>query len=71
MLGDLPSMLCSVLSSHWISLAEYWYRTSFHSALGRTPFEVLYDYPRSHFGIVPSDACAVSDCNSGLMSDPQ
>lgn len=26
---------------HWLSLAEYWYNTSFHSALDRSPFEVL------------------------------
>jgi hypothetical protein len=28
--------------SKWISLVEYWYNTSFQSAIGRTPFEVLY-----------------------------
>jgi transposase InsO family protein len=27
--------------SRWLSLAEYWYNTSPHSAFGRTPFEVL------------------------------
>jgi transposase InsO family protein len=26
----------------WLSLTEYWYNTSEHSALGKSPFQVLY-----------------------------
>jgi ribosomal protein L21E len=37
--------------SKWISLAEFWYNTTFHSALGKSPFEVLYGYKPKHFGI--------------------
>lgn len=36
------------VSSKWVeylSLAEYWYNTKFHSATRMTPFEALYGYP--------------------------
>jgi ribosomal protein L21E len=37
--------------SQWLPLAKYWYNTNHHSALGKTPFQVLYGYTPRHLGI--------------------
>jgi hypothetical protein len=57
---------CPAKWVHWVSLMEFWYNSSFHSSLGRSPFEVLYGFPPRHIGIVPLDATPVSDLNSWL-----
>ena len=51
----------------WLSLAEYWYNTTFHSALGRTPFEVLYGQSPRHLGITDMSACTSSDLEHWLQ----
>lgn len=36
----------------WLSQAEFWYNTNFHTSLGCTPFKALYGYD-PHFGVAP------------------
>jgi len=50
----------------WLSLAEYWYNTSFHSALGKSPFEVLYGFPPRHMGLDVDSVPQVPDLASWL-----
>ncbi|WVZ95411.1 LOW QUALITY PROTEIN: hypothetical protein U9M48_041179 [Paspalum notatum var. saurae] len=40
----------------WLPLAEFWYNSSDHSDIGRSPFQALYGYPPRHFGINSTDA---------------
>lgn len=45
--------------AYWSSWAEYNFNTSFHTATGRTPFEVVYGRsPRSHLDFLPEEVKA-------------
>lgn len=50
----------------WLFLAEYWYNTCFHSALGRTPFEVVYGHLPREFGVTQVEECTVPDLAAWL-----
>ncbi|KAJ1255464.1 hypothetical protein BS78_K215600 [Paspalum vaginatum] len=62
---------CSVHScprqwNKWLPHIEYWYNTTFQSALGKTTFEVLYGHPPRHLGIANLQACTVPDLEQWL-----
>jgi ribosomal protein L21E len=57
---------CPQQWSKWLPLAEFWYNTTFHSALGKTPFEVLYGYKPKHFGIQDVPDAIVPDLQTWL-----
>jgi hypothetical protein len=48
----------------WLYLAEFWYNSSKHEALGFSPFEVLYGYTPKPFGLE-----VVSDSSVPLLED--
>lgn len=57
---------CPTKWIQWLSLAEFWYNTSCHSALGRSPFEVLYGHSPRHFGLDSASAISVLDLSDWL-----
>ena len=50
----------------WLPLAEYWYNTTYHSALGKTPFEVLYGNSPRHLGISDISSCQTAELEEWL-----
>jgi hypothetical protein len=52
---------------HWLSLAEYWYNTSYHSAIAMSPFEALYGHPPRHFGMSVAGSCSVDSLTQWLQ----
>jgi transposase InsO family protein len=58
---------CPVKWAQWLSLVEFWYNTSAHSALdGKSPFQVLYGHSPRHFGLSTDDTCVVPDVEAWL-----
>lgn len=52
---------CPTKWKDWLSLAEFWYNTTYHSSLGKTPFEILYGHEPRHSGIDRVETCVVDD----------
>jgi hypothetical protein len=57
---------CPQRWAQWLSLVEYWYNTNWHSALNKSPIEILYNHSPRHFGLVPSDARGLTDLQHWL-----
>lgn len=57
---------CPSKWKHWLSLEEYWYDTSYHTSLKRTPFKVLYGYRPNHPGLNFSDQGTVPSLQTWL-----
>jgi len=58
---------CLIKWYEWLHLVEFWYNTSPHATLGKTPFEVLYGHSPRHFGIIDPSDCSVPDLAEWLQ----
>jgi hypothetical protein len=57
---------CPKRWSKWLPLAEYWYNTSEHSSLGKSPFLVLYGREPRHLGLSTTDSVIVPELQEFL-----
>lgn len=57
--------------SGWLSQAQHWYNTLFHSVLGKSPYEVLFARKPTHFGLVDTGSITVPDVQIWLQERAQ
>jgi transposase InsO family protein len=55
----------------WLPLAEHWYNTTFHSSLGRTPFEVVFGRKPRQLGITADSNGVSHDLDTWLANRAQ
>lgn len=58
---------CPSKWSSWLPLAEFWYNSTTHSAIGRSPFEASYGYSPRHFGIQAMDVVSHAELGDWLQ----
>lgn len=59
---------CPIKWHQWLSLAEFWYNTSYHSTLGNTPFVILYGHEPRQLGIDALESCQIPDLQQWLAN---
>ena len=60
---------CPTKWLQWLPLAEFWYNSSLHSALGRSPFQVLYGRAPRSFGLSAESTETVGPVLSEWLSE--
>jgi hypothetical protein len=51
----------------YLPLAEFWYNTSLHFAIERSPFEALYGHSSRIFGITATNSTPVDNLDQWLQ----
>jgi hypothetical protein len=51
----------------YLPLAEFWYNTNLHFAIGRSPFEALYGHSSRIFGITATNSTPVDNLDQWLQ----
>lgn len=58
---------CPTKWSKWLSLAEFWYNTTYHTAIKTSPFKALYGHAPRYLGITDTSIPVVKDLHEWLQ----